>query len=110
MCYLTAPADEEMCHLLTTSVRNEIVHDLVTQMFAIQTMPDRAFCTTVAKALVKKYPRLNDKGKNVTGYVSPCMCTSTGMTDMTRCIHALVSAWFTLCITSCFSRAHGRRS
>ena len=45
-----------------------MVCDLVTQVFAPQTKPNIAFWTTVAKALVKKYPLLNDKGKNVAGY------------------------------------------
>ena len=74
MSCLSASTEDEMCRLLTISIRNEIVRDLVTQMFAIQTKPDRAFCTTVAKSLVKKYPLLKDNGRNVTGYVSILMC------------------------------------
>ena len=70
MSCLSASNEDEMRRLLTTSIRNEIVRDLVTQMFAIQGKPDRAFCTTVAKSLVKKYPLLKDNGRNVTGYVS----------------------------------------
>lgn len=70
MSCISASSEEEMCQLLTMSIRNEIVRDLVTQMYAIKTKPDRALCTSVAKSLVKKYPLLKDSGKNVSGFVS----------------------------------------
>jgi len=53
-----------MCQSLTVNIRNEIVRDLVTQMYAMKKNPDKDFCTTVAKPLVE------DNGRNVTGYVS----------------------------------------
>ena len=33
-------------------------------MYAFRQKPDRAFCTYVAKCLVKKYPFLRDVGPN----------------------------------------------
>ena len=64
----TTPGEQKK--LLTSSVRGELSCDLVTQMHAFKAKPDRAFCTTVAKLLVKKYPFVKDAGKNVSGYVS----------------------------------------
>lgn len=65
----SSPADQKK--LLTSSVRGEIARDLVTQMHAFKAKKtDWAFCTTVAKLLVKKYPFMKDAGKNVSGYVS----------------------------------------
>ena len=70
MTCIQAPTLEEQKKLLTSSVRGEISRDLVTQMHAFKTKPDRAFCTLVAKSLVKKYPFMKDSGRNVSGYVS----------------------------------------
>ncbi len=70
MTCISAASAEEKCKLLTTATRNEIVRDLVTQMYAHTSKPDRPFCTVVAKSLVKKYPFMKDAGRNVSGYVS----------------------------------------
>ena len=70
MACIEATSVEDQKKLLTISVRNEIVRDLVTQMFAFQPKPDRVFCGTVAKELVKKFPFMKDSGTSVTGYVS----------------------------------------
>ena len=67
---INAPTPAEQKKLLTHSLRGEISRDLVTQMHAFKSKPDRAFCTTVAKLLVKKYSFMKDAGKNVSGYVS----------------------------------------
>ena len=64
----SSPADQKK--LLTASLRGEIARDLVTQMHAFKAKPDRAFCTMVAKSLVRKYPFMRDAGQNVSGYVS----------------------------------------
>ena len=45
------------------------MRDLVTQMHAYKAKPDTAFCTTVAKLLMKMYPFMKDVGQNVSGYV-----------------------------------------
>ena len=42
MTCLGASTEEEMSKLLETSVRNEIIRDLVTQMYAIQTKPNNS--------------------------------------------------------------------
>ena len=63
-------ATEEQKKMLTPAIRNKIVCDLVTQMYAIKLKPDRAFCTLVSKSLIKKYPFMKDTGDNVSGYVS----------------------------------------
>ena len=70
MSCIKAPTVDEQKKMLTTTVRNEISRDLVTQMYSQKQRPDRAFCTLVAKSLVKKYPFMIDTGKNVSGYVS----------------------------------------
>lgn len=70
MACITAKSVEDQKKLLTVSIRNEIVRDLVTQMYAFKPKPDRAYCSTVAKELVKKYPFMKDSGMSVTGYVS----------------------------------------
>ena len=67
---INASTTAEQKKLLTHSLRGEIARDLVTQMHSFKSKPDRAFCTTVAKLLVKKYPFMKDAGKNVSGYVS----------------------------------------
>ena len=70
MACTTAESVDEQKKLLTMSIRNEIVRDLVTQMFAFKPKPDRVFCGTVAKELVKKYPFMKDSGLTTSGYVS----------------------------------------
>lgn len=54
---------------LLPKIRNEIVRDLVSQMF-FTSKPQKEFCAQVAKLLVKKYPFMRDVGQKVTGYVS----------------------------------------
>ena len=70
MASINATTEEEKKVCLTTAVQNELVGDLVTQMYAHNAKPDRAFCTLVAKSLVKKYPYMKNVGTNVSGYVS----------------------------------------
>lgn len=67
---ISASTPAEQKKLLTSSVKGEIARDLVTQMHAFKAKPDRAFCTTVAKLLVKKYSFMKDAGRNVSGYES----------------------------------------
>lgn len=67
MACITAKSVEDQKML---SIWNEIVCDLVTQMYAFKPKPDRGFCSTVAKELVKKYPFMKDSGMSITGYVS----------------------------------------
>ena len=70
MACTTAESVDEQKKLLTMSIRNEIVWDLVTQMFAFKAKLDRVFCGTVAKELVKKYPFMKDSGMTTSDYVS----------------------------------------
>ena len=67
---LTQESDDERRLQLDTSLRNEIVRDLVTQMFAVDPKPNSAFAALVAKKLVRKYPFMKDFGDKVSGYVS----------------------------------------
>lgn len=67
---INAPSDAEKKKYLTSSIRGEISRDLVTQMHAFMAKPDRPFCTSVAKSLIRKYPFMKDAGKSVSGYVS----------------------------------------
>ena len=55
---------------LVPKIRNEIVRDLVSQMFSFDSKPQKEFCTQVAKLLVKKYTFMQDVGQKVSGYVS----------------------------------------
>lgn len=68
---LQMETDEERRLELDTSLRNEIVRDLVTQMFAFDPKPNSTFVVVVAKKLVRKYPFMKDVGAKVSGYVSP---------------------------------------
>ena len=70
MASVNAKSEEDKKIGLTAAVRNEIVRDLVTQMYAFDAKPERAFCTKVAKLLIKKYPYMKDVGPNVSGYAS----------------------------------------
>ena len=67
---ISATSLEEQKRRLTPTIRGEISRDLVTQMHAFKSKPDRAFCTLAAKSLVKRYPFMKDTGKGVSGYVS----------------------------------------
>ena len=60
-------------------VRNEIVRDLVTQMFSFRVKPDTAFCTQAARKLVLKYKFMRDVGSGVSGYVSHVKNIKDGM-------------------------------
>ena len=80
---LRKETDEERRLELDTSRRNEVVRDLVTQMFAIDPKPNSAFAALVAKKLVRKYPFMRDIGDKVSGYVSFfrvffCVCGGGG--------------------------------
>lgn len=76
MSCIRATDEEEQKKMLTPSIRNEIVRDLVTQMYTVKPKPDRAFCTLVAKSLMQKYTFMKDTGPNVCGYVSYTLCES----------------------------------
>ena len=65
--------EHEQRRLLTPDVRNAIVRDFVTSMYACTTKPDKAFCTHVAMALVKQNSFMRDVGTGVSGYVSFCI-------------------------------------
>jgi len=49
-------------------IRNEIVRDLVSQMFSFDPKPQKNFCTQVAK-LLKNYPFTRDVGQKVSRYM-----------------------------------------
>ena len=65
---------------LTPDIRNAIIRDLVSTVYAHTSDPNKAFCTTVAKALVRKYPFMKDVGTNVSGYVSHFLITRLNCT------------------------------
>ena len=69
MTCINAPAEEQR-KLLTPSVRNEIVRDLVTQMYAFMPRPTARFCEQVGQKLVKQYSWMRDHGDKSCGYVS----------------------------------------
>ena len=54
---------------VSPQVRNEIVRDVVAQMFAFEPKPKK-FATEVAEQLVKKYRFLQDTGQGVSASVS----------------------------------------
>ena len=56
--------EEEQKRMLTPSVRNSIVRDLVTTMYTYMPKPDAKFCTHVAQQLVMKYTFMRDAGGN----------------------------------------------
>ncbi len=62
--------DEERRLQLDVTTRSEIVRDLVTQMFAVQSKPTTDFAGNVAKKLVRKFPFMKDAGDKVSGHVS----------------------------------------
>ena len=67
---LKSPTIEARKIALTHSLRQEIVRDLVTQMFAVNPKPNSEFASQVARKLVRKYPFMKDVGDKATGYVS----------------------------------------
>ena len=69
--HIMQKSDEgERRRLLTPDIRNAVVRDLVSSMYAYTSQPKREFCTTVAKKLVGQYPFMKDAGSAVSGYVS----------------------------------------
>jgi len=74
MTCLRKDTEEEQRQALVPGIRNEIVRDLVSQMFSFDPKPQKDFCTQVAKLLVKKYPFMRDVGQKVSGYVSYFYC------------------------------------
>ena len=70
MACINQPDEDQQKRALIPSVRNEIVRDLVVQLYAFTPKPQRAFCTKVAEMLVRRYPFMRDTGKKVSGYVS----------------------------------------
>ena len=67
---IKAPSDSEKRKRLTPDLRNEIVRDTVSTMYAYMSQPNKEFCTQVAKQLVAKYSFMRDVGIGVTGHVS----------------------------------------
>ena len=67
---VNAHDESEQRRRLTPDVRNAIVRDLVTTMYAVKPKPDKEFCSKIAKRLTEKYPFMRDAGTNVSGYVS----------------------------------------
>lgn len=62
--------EQEQRQTLIPTIRNEIVRDLVAQMFSYNSNPQKEFCANVAQMLVRKYEFMADKGHKVSGYVS----------------------------------------
>ena len=62
MSVLNSFSDDDKTKKLTIELQNEIVRDLVIQMYACSEKPDKSFHTDVAKKLVSKYPFMRDKG------------------------------------------------
>ena len=51
--------------MLVPAIQNEIVRNLVRQMYSYYTKPDKAVVTDVAKKLVQKNPFMRDDGPKV---------------------------------------------
>lgn len=62
--------EEAQRQALVSKIRNEIVRDLVSQMFSFNPRPQKEFCEQVAQLLVKKYKFMRDVGQKVSGHVS----------------------------------------
>lgn len=77
MYAISGKEESEQRKRLTPDVRNAIVRDLVTTMFAYMNKPNKEFCTKVAKKLVLKYSFMKDVGIGVSGYVSIYMLLKT---------------------------------
>ena len=67
---------EEQKRMLVPAIQNEIIQDLVTQMYSYYTKPNKDAVTEVAKKLVQKYPFMRDDGPQVSGYVRENVCLS----------------------------------
>ena len=76
---IEASNDSERRKRLTPDIRNAIVRDLVSTMYALRSQPNKGFCTQAAKQLVQKYTFMKDVGTNVSGYVS-IACLKTVIT------------------------------
>jgi hypothetical protein len=70
MYAIKAEGDTERRKRLSPEMRNEIVRDIVSTMYAHTSHPNKDFCTSVAKQLVHKYPFMKDTGTNVSAHVS----------------------------------------
>ena len=62
--------EEKQRQALLPAIRNEIVRDLVAQMFSYNPVPQKEFCTKAGSDAYKKYPFMCDTGHKVSGYVS----------------------------------------
>ena len=82
------PTDEERVKFLTPQIRNEIVRDVVAQMFAFEPKPKKQFATEVAQQLVRKYHFLKDVGQGVSGYVSLLFYFRVNVMKCSYLIHA----------------------
>lgn len=60
--------------LYPPELRNEIVRDLVTHIYAHTEKPTPAFVGDVAKLLVMKYPFMADSVTGSSAFVSGCVC------------------------------------
>ena len=67
---ITQDSEGAQREALVPKIRNEIVRDLVSQMFSFDPRPQKEFCTQVAKLLVKKHKFMQDVGHKISGYVS----------------------------------------
>lgn len=74
MACINQPNEDLQRRALTPSICNEIVRDLVVQMYVYAVKPRRAFCTKAAEMLVKTYPFMRDTGTKISGYVSLLAC------------------------------------
>ena len=70
--------EEEQRQALVPKIRNEIIRDLVSQMFSFNSRPQKEFCSEVAKLLVRKHKFMRDVGHKVSGYVG-CICPRVRM-------------------------------
>ena len=68
MACINAESDDERQCFLTSDVKNALVRDLVTTMYAFNPEPNSKFCKQAAEKLVKKYPFMRDVGPS--GHVS----------------------------------------
>ena len=82
MACIQAPTLEEQKRKLVQSIRNKVVCDLVTQMYAFWPRPNKDVIERVTK-LLQRYPFMKDQGAHVTGYVwllgLACVALSPGV-------------------------------
>lgn len=84
---IEASDDSERRKRLTPDIRNAIVRDVVSTMHAFKSLPNKDFCTQVAKQLVNKYTFMKDVGTNVTGYVSSMHYSVTALAYVQYSLH-----------------------